>query len=472
MKLGEEKSSKMKSYGGKKKKNPRDDEGHRHQQEEIQKAVEVLLECREEIIDLNPRSPYPEPDKTLSVGKSEKKYGGSRPRRWVSLQAPLPKLSRDQQRRIDCIPTREDDVTDKSAMRGLERKRKIPGRKCNQTLAGGNKGCFNWDGENIGLEEIKEFESFYEDLASSSEHSLEAILKAEPKNSSISRERNFFFEVYLKYQMIIGMISNVSTDTLMSLLSSHHLDNEDFKQMIMKEKKSQDTASPGSSSSSVSSTDLPQPPVSPSVPQPPSVRQPPVSPSVTQPLVSLSVPQPLVSLSGDEQPLDLSLPTRERASEGLEPALSLSKSERRKRMKKESSLEKGEKKQGKEAKGEVKHPKKKKIKEKPTKNVQSVDKEGNSTQTSTSTSKSSKNDDNKIKEEFETSVFVSMEEKSQEVQEMILPVRQVPNLGISETATTITIEDKDLWKELESVSDLKESPVDMNVNFDFDLFGP
>ena len=467
--FGARKRSKMKSYGGRKKKKiPRkkeEEEECRRQEEEIQKAAEAL-EKRKERISLSPRSPSPE--KTLRVGRTERKYGVSRARRLVSRSAPSapPPPLRDHQRSIDCRPTREDDVTISPAMTDLGKKRKIPARKCKEkeTPGDGNKGCFSWKGEKIGLEELMELESFYEDLASSSEQSLETVLKAEPKSSSISREKDFFFEVYCKYQIILEMITNVSTATLMSLLSFHHLDNEDFKEMIMKKKKPEAASPPGSASSSVSTTSVPQPPVS----------------------VSLRGPD-----SRDE-PLDLSLPTRERAREALQSSTesealqsstesealrsstesealqSSTESEGLKKIKKEFTVEEGEKNQGKKTKGKVRNGTKKKIKEKTTRKIKSAVKEGNSIQTSNRPKKDCMKI-KKMKIENEKSVFLSMEEKSQEVEEMTPPVQQLPDLGISETATTITIEDQSLWQDLESVSDLQVSPIDINVNFDLDL---
>ena len=56
------------------------------------------------------------------MGRAEKKYGGSQPGRFVRLSAPPPRLSRDNQRRLDCSPTREDDVT-----LNLGKKRENPG---------------------------------------------------------------------------------------------------------------------------------------------------------------------------------------------------------------------------------------------------------------------------------------------------------------------------------------------------------
>ena len=134
MMFGERKGSKMKSYGGRKK-NPRKEEEEecRHQEEEIKKAWEAL-EKREEIIDLDRRSPSPE---SLSVGRAEKKYGGSQSGRFVSLPAPPPRLSRDNQRRLDCSPTREDDVTIAPAMTDLGKKGENPGGQSKVTSGDG-----------------------------------------------------------------------------------------------------------------------------------------------------------------------------------------------------------------------------------------------------------------------------------------------------------------------------------------------
>ena len=86
MRFEEREGSKRKSYGGRKKDPRKEKEECPRQEEEIQAAWEALGK-REEIIDLKPRSPSP--DVSLSVGKTEKKYGGSRPRR----SAPPPELS-------------------------------------------------------------------------------------------------------------------------------------------------------------------------------------------------------------------------------------------------------------------------------------------------------------------------------------------------------------------------------------------
>ena len=453
MKFEERKNSKMKSYGGRKTKgNPRrEEECH---QEEIQKAREAL-EKREETIDLEPGSPNPE--ETLSVGMTEKKYKGSQPRQLVSLPAPPPPLS--SERRLDCSPTREEDVTIEPAMTDLRRKRENPGRKCKENPGSVNRNqhgdYFSWKGEKIGLEEILELEEFYQNLASGTEHSLETILKAEPRNSSISREKNFFFEVYLKYQMIIEMIPNASTTTLMSLLSFHHLHDEDFKKMILKEKKEEEAAPPGSPAVTPQSSS--------------------VSAGLSEPSVSLQVPP-----SGDDEPLDLSLPTRVNARLGLEqaedPGRSSTLSKGPKKTKKVSTEEEEEKedeeKLKEREKKEVKLKKvkvvvkkiKKEIKEKPktTRKVQFA----NTGENSTATFDGSQKEEDKI----ETSVFLSMEEESQEVQELSQPVQEQPDLGLSESATTITIEDQSLWKVFESDSDLQTSPDPDDLSIDLDLF--
>ena len=116
---------KMKSHGGRKK-NPRKLEGeeYRQQEEDIKKAWDSL-EKREELIDLKHRSVSPE---SLSVGGRERKYGGgSRPERSVRLpaQAP-PRLGRDNQRRLDCSPPREENVTIGPAMTDPGKPLEIP----------------------------------------------------------------------------------------------------------------------------------------------------------------------------------------------------------------------------------------------------------------------------------------------------------------------------------------------------------
>ena len=363
----------MKSYGGRKKeKNPRkkdEKEGRRRQEEELQKAAEAL-EKREDRINLRLRSPNAE--KPLSLGQTERNYGGSRPRRLVSPPAQSTPASRDQQGRIDCSPGREEEVTVRPAITDLGRRRRTPARKCKQTPAG-TEDCFSWRGEKIGLGEIREMEAFYQDLASS-DLSPEEVFNGEPKNSPISREKNFFFEVYKKMMMIHETMGNVSEATLMTLLRSNHLGNEDFKQMILKEKESEKVAPPA-------------------------------------PVSTAGVGQPPAAVSEEQlEPLDLSLPTRERAREGLQPGLASPESGGLEKIKKEPTEEEGEKNQGKKPKGEVKNRRKKKIKEKPTRKIQLADKEEVSIRTSTATSNSSKKD-----EEIVKSVFLSMEEKSQEV---------------------------------------------------------
>ena len=459
MKFRVGKNSKMKSYGRSKKTElSRKEEEEECHQEEIKKAREAL-EKREETIDLNPGSPNLE--ETLCVGITKKKYRVSQPRQLVSLTAPLPRLSSETERRLDCSPTREEDVTIRPALKG---KRKNPGRKCKGNPGYGNRyqpgEYFSWKGEKIGLKEILEMEEFYQNLASRNKHSLETVLKAQPKNSLISREKNFFFEVFLKYQMIIEMINNASTTTLMSLLSFHHLHNDDFKKMILKEKKqAEEAAPPGSTAVSPQSS--------------------PLSASYPEPFVSLQVQVPP---TGDEEPLDLSLPTRERARLGLEqaedPGRSSTQSKGPKKTKKVSTEEE-ENKQEKEDEGKLKEREKKEvklkkvkvvvkeikkeIKEKPetTRKVQFADQEDNSTATST-------NGSQKEQDKIGTNVFLSMEEESQEVQKLRQPVQEQPNLGLRESATTITIEDQSLWKDLESVSDLPTSPDDLSI--DLDLF--
>ena len=385
IKFGEEKRSKMKSYGGRKKeKNPRkkdEEEGRRRQEEELQKAAEAL-EKREDRINLRLRSPNAE--KPLSLGQTERNYGGSRPRRLVSQPVQAAPASRDQQGRIDCSPGREEEVTVRPAITDLGRRRRTPARKCKQTPAG-TEDCFSWRGEKIGLGEIREMEAFYQDLASS-DLSPEEVFNGEPKNSPISREKNFFFEVYKKMMMIHETMGNVSEATLMTLLSANHLGNEDFKQMILKEKESEKVAPPAP----VSTAGVGQPPAA---------------------VSTAGVGQPPAAVSEEQlEPLDLSLPTRERAREGLEPGLASPQSGGLEKIKKEPTEEEGEKNQGKKLKGELKNRRKKKIKEKPTRKIQLADKKEVSIRTSTATSNSSKKD-----EEIVKSVFLSMEEKSQEV---------------------------------------------------------
>ena len=466
-KFEERNRSKMKSYEGRKtKRNPRKEEEESRQQEEIQKAREAL-EKRVETIDcdLSPSS-----EKILSVGETKNKYGGgSLPKKPVSLPAPPPRLRRDKQRRLDCSPTREEDVTIRPAMTDLGRKREIPGRKCKVAPEDRNRNqpqsYFTWKGEKIGFEEILELEEFYQNLASGNQHSVEKILKAEPKNSSISREKNFFFEVYLKYQLVIEMITNVSTSTLMSLLSFHHLDDENFKKLILKQKKEEEEADPPGSPTVTAGT--PEP--SPSAPA----------------AVSLEVPG-----SGQEEPLDLSLPTRENArlGRGLEQAQG-AQSRGLKEIQTDSTEEEGTKNHEEEAAGELKERKKngvkgkgkqkkarvevkqvkKEIKEKQktTSKVQFVDKEGNSNTTSNGSRKDEDKSEGK-KEEMKKSVFFSMEEEPQEIKDIIQPVPDLADLVASESATTITVQDKDLWKDLESVSDDQTAPGDLHI--DLDLF--
>ena len=76
---------------------------------------------------------------TLRVGMMEKKYEGYRPRKLVSLPTPSPLPSSGSPRRLDCSPTREEDVTIDPAMTDLGKKRKKTRGKCKVKPGDGNK---------------------------------------------------------------------------------------------------------------------------------------------------------------------------------------------------------------------------------------------------------------------------------------------------------------------------------------------